>query len=79
MILPLMCKNKLKFRSPQVVPLKSPISSFPFRHKMHRVIPQLVLLLLSAPVISTEKVAGGAALEDVVPMQKVKKPKLREQ
>lgn len=38
----------------------------------------LLIALLSAPTVVTEKVAGGAALEDVVPMQKVKRPKLKE-
>lgn len=50
----------------------------------HRVIPNtmhylftLAILLLSA-FTTAQKVAGGAALGDVVPMQKVKKPKLND-
>eukprot|EP00804_Cyclotella_cryptica_P006591 CCRYP_008581-RB/>CCRYP_008581-RB protein AED:0.08 eAED:0.08 QI:122/1/1/1/0.66/0.57/7/2460/155 len=41
----------------------------------------LLGLLLSAPTptnTAAEKVAGGAALNDIVPMQKVKRPKLKE-
>lgn len=38
----------------------------------------LLITLLSAPILAAEKVTGGAALEDVVPMEKVKRPKLKE-
>ena len=38
----------------------------------------LLACLVSGIVAVSEKLAGGAALEDVVPMQKVKRPKLKE-
>jgi hypothetical protein len=38
----------------------------------------LIVLIFPACIAASGKVAGGAALEDIVPMQKVKRPKLKE-